>query len=367
MKKILSLCLTGAFVCGAFFNADAKIWRLNNNNGGTINPAINAHFTGTLQAAHDNASVLSGDTIHVEQSNTSYGPLTMTKRLVIIGPGYFLSENAKTQVNTSYGATMGNLYMTAPSCAGSVVTGMTISANAVQLGANRLTLVSNNISIASWQTGITIGSGSAVAIDSIVIRSNWLNGPASGAFVVGTSGTSGQVTRLDISNNFFSYPYGTFAITLAGNYSGIIKNNVFSCIYAMSVSNMYVVNNIHATTSNSAYNTFNNSVIEYNLGYRDQQFNTPTGGNNTINTASNPLTNNFLFQTTGSTDEKLQLQPGSPAKGAGKSGEDMGMFGGTLPYTLSGMPAVPSVYAISIAPIAAGASAMSVTVSAKSN
>lgn len=366
MKKFLFLCLTGGFILATATQAEAKIWRLNNNNGGTINPAIVADFTGTLQAAHDNANVLPGDTLHVEQSSVSYGPLAMTKRLVIIGAGYFLAENAKTQVNTSYGSQMTNLTMSGTACAGSVVSGMQIGGSVI-LGSSRLTLVNNLISIPNWSTGIAIGSGSAASIDSVTIRSNYIAGPGSGNFIVGTSGTSGQVTRLSISNNFLSYPYGNYAITLGGNASGIIKNNVFSCVYALNVSNMYVVNNIHATTSNSAYNTFQNSVIEYNLGYRNEQFNTPTGANNTINTASNPLTNNFLFQTTGSTDEKLKLQPSSPAKGAGKSGEDMGIFGGTLPYTLSGLPAVPSVYAITIAPIAAGASSMSVTVSAKSN
>ena len=69
-------------------NGFAKIWRVNNNGG------VTADFT-TLQSAHNGAA--SGDTLHLEGSPDSYGSLTSTKKLVIIGPGYYLGENPNTQ------------------------------------------------------------------------------------------------------------------------------------------------------------------------------------------------------------------------------------------------------------------------------
>ena len=71
-------------------NIQAAIWRVNNN------PGINANFT-SFTAAQNVAS--NGDTLYFEGSPVSYGDITITKPLVIIGPGYFLTENLQTQAN----------------------------------------------------------------------------------------------------------------------------------------------------------------------------------------------------------------------------------------------------------------------------
>ncbi len=100
MKKIsLSLIIVIAGLA-ATQNIDAKIWRVNNNPGKSCN------FT-TLTAALRSTNVNAGDTIHIEGSVTEYGKNpqtasdcdTIRKQLVIIGPGYQLSDNAETQHN----------------------------------------------------------------------------------------------------------------------------------------------------------------------------------------------------------------------------------------------------------------------------
>ncbi len=63
---------------------EAKIWRINNNAG------VNADFAG-LAAAFSNPALQNGDTIHIEGSSIAYLPASFSKRLVLIGPGYFLS------------------------------------------------------------------------------------------------------------------------------------------------------------------------------------------------------------------------------------------------------------------------------------
>src|SRR6187549_1803900 len=89
MKKLSLLIIFAILICGSCF---AKIWRVNNNVG------INADFT-TLQAAHNGAA--SGDTLYLEGSPNSYGALTCTKKLAIIGTGYFLDQNLNLQANAA--------------------------------------------------------------------------------------------------------------------------------------------------------------------------------------------------------------------------------------------------------------------------
>jgi hypothetical protein len=67
-----------------------------------------------------------------------------------------------------------------------------------------------------------------------------------------------------------------------------------------------------------------------------------------------------------STDGQWQLKTGSPAIGAGLSGEDCGIFGGNTPYHLSGLPATPSIYLLS-SPAASNGPTLPVTISVKTN
>ncbi len=362
MKRILSALAMGTMLFAASQPATATIWRLNNSNGGAITPNINASFptSTTLQQAHDNSSVLAGDTIHVEQSNTSYGNLTMTKRLTIIGGGFFLSMNPKTQVNTAYGSTVGSINMNASTCAGSTITGLTITGT-VYMGASRLILTRNYITGGYGAYLVYIGGTSTTAVDSTIITQNYMS-TGQYAYSISEQNGTGNLTNLIISNNYiYAYNYSTIYTT--GRSSGMIKNNVIDGT-AMSVNNMYIVNNIQKVGTT---NTFNNCLIEYNLGASNGCFVSPSGSGNTFTSSSNLTNSTQGFVVATSYDSTLMLQSSSPAKGTGKSGDDMGMFGGTMPYVLSGIPTVPNVYALSIGTVAAGATSISVTVSTKSN
>lgn len=68
--------------------ANATILRVSNVNGST------APYQ-TIQAAHDAASA--GDTIMVDGSSTNYDKTNIKKKLVIIGPGFWLNENGLVQ------------------------------------------------------------------------------------------------------------------------------------------------------------------------------------------------------------------------------------------------------------------------------
>ncbi len=75
-------------LCGLIYGQ--HLIRVNND------PAADADYT-SLQAANDDA--LPGDTIYVEGSPTNYDGANIDKKLIIIGPGYFLADNDSTQAN----------------------------------------------------------------------------------------------------------------------------------------------------------------------------------------------------------------------------------------------------------------------------
>ncbi|MEQ1587304.1 MAG: hypothetical protein ABL895_15550, partial [Cyclobacteriaceae bacterium] len=124
MKTLLLTCLLLLSIASF-----GKIWIVDNNVGSTAKD-----FT-SLMEAHDGASA--GDTLYLIGSPNNYKSYNndvtniITKRLVIIGPGYFLNENPNTQVSptTSYFTTV--LFCNeeiefAPGSEGSIMMGLVI-------------------------------------------------------------------------------------------------------------------------------------------------------------------------------------------------------------------------------------------------
>ncbi|GAB4372155.1 MAG: hypothetical protein Kow0042_15340 [Calditrichia bacterium] len=101
--------------------------------------------------------------------------------------------------------------------------------------------------------------------------------------------------------------------------------------------------------------------INHNIGDANQ-FGTLYG--NQVNVPMNTV---FVDSGSVSTDGDWQLRSGSPAIGAGLNGEDCGMFGGTTPYILSGIPAIPTIYFFVAPSSASGTQGLQVQIKAKSN
>ena len=105
MKKV-QLLVTLLTIMLAFMNqqANARIWRVNilsnydgnnlwgDNLGGTQSNPV---FSQLIQPNAYN-QVQPGDSIHLEGSVATYTGVSLTKRLIIIGPGYFLPDNPNT-------------------------------------------------------------------------------------------------------------------------------------------------------------------------------------------------------------------------------------------------------------------------------
>ena len=132
MKKQLLLglifTLVGGIVCGQ------HLIRVNNN------PAADPDYA-TLQAANDAAS--NGDTIYVEGSPTDYDGADISKKLVIIGPGYFLTDNDSTQA-FGISATFKSAIDFQAGSAGSIITGCNIN-DGIGLYVNDISIIRCNV------------------------------------------------------------------------------------------------------------------------------------------------------------------------------------------------------------------------------
>lgn len=328
MKKITFLTLA-IIMIASVIEVSATVWRVN----GT--PNSSAHYA-TLQAAHDAATTVTGDTIYLEGSMFSTGGLQCYKKLTIIGSGYFLDQNPETQHNKYPSTIDGYLYFYDTSN-GSKLMGCTVTYS-VYLYTSNITLERNHFN-SSYSVYPQVGN-----LSNIKIISNYFTGVYYYPSIYFTS----SATDVIISNNYF-----TGYITTNANFSGIVMNNIFS--YSVDIYNSNVINNI------SIYNsvTLTNCIVAYNIG-TSTQF--PVGNNNQQNVSQNDL---FVGATGNSTDGQWQLKTGSPAIGAGENGVDCGIYDGAYPYVLSGLPAIPAIYDFDAPSLPS--STINVTIKAKSH
>ncbi|NOZ74166.1 MAG: hypothetical protein GXO90_02150 [FCB group bacterium] len=294
-------------------SAQARIWRVNPEQ------LAGPDYT-TLQAAHDAAST--GDTLSVEPS-FGYGDLTVTKRLVIIGPGYFLGQNPEAQANfTSAG--VGNITLNSGS-ENTIITGLWIMGY-ITVNTDNIIIKRNLIQASYSNYLITINSG----VSNTTIKQNYINNTYSYRKCIDVA----SISQAIIANNYvggtgtnYSYP----AINSTNTSVVTIENNVIDgdlTIYDASVkNNILIAGTVSGTSSGWSYNIAN-----------DGQFGS-ANGNQTVTDMTT------VFEYSGSTDGQWKLKTGSPAIAAGGDGVDCGMFGSSEPYVLSGIPGpLPIIY-----------------------
>ncbi len=327
---------------------DNKIWQVDNNPGSSSA----ADFT-TLAAVNSSTSVVNGDTVYVRGSGASYGTLDLTKRLHFIGPGFPIHGNIDTQANRETAKTSSIDFEIGS--AGSTFTGFHIN-----FSSPTIDFLDSNITLRRNLISSTQGGGRVITIhnskSNIIIAQNYIentnSSSSSDAIYVEESGSSGIL----ISNNFISAVDDAIS-----SVAGItISNNVVDG--DINVSNSTITNNIVGnllrSTTTELQGADNSST--HNLS-ETSQFGTANGNLENIVMTT-------VFIGTGSLDGQWQLaESGSPAKGAGFDGQDMGMFGGPSPYVLSGIPAIPSIYSFIAPAIGTAAGGLDVTLKTKSN
>ncbi|MDE1190638.1 MAG: hypothetical protein PW786_00610 [Arachidicoccus sp.] len=349
-QQLLFIMLVAA--TGLCTNANAKIWRVNNNAG------VIADFT-SFNAAVTSASVVNGDTLHFEASATSYGDAVLTKRLVLLGTGYFLSgsnSNAGLQANTN-AAQLGGINIDTLG-SGSIIDGLQVLYIANRqnqgYGADNITITRCYIANSSFYDQCCGTQSASNTNDGWKINKCYINN-------INASAASRH--NWDVENNIF-----TSAVDLsnAANAGNVVRNNVFRG--SVNVYNGYFANNIIVNTTITLTNTVakNNLVEGQPSSFSSYQ---GTNGNSwNYNDAQ-------LFQgiTSNSTDGQWRLATSSPAISAGLTvgsvtTPDCGAFGGPDPYILSGIPPIPTIYTLTVpASIPTGATSMTVTFSTKSN
>lgn len=344
MKKIF-LLLAGSFLF--IINTSAKIWRVNNT-------GVPADFT-SAQTAHNSASVVNGDTIHLEASGGSYGSLTISKQLVIIGNGYFLgtlgaNANPDLQANPATSLLSSVLFNTGSN--GSVLEGCTLSST--------LTLtngVSNIIIRRNRLANVTLSLCS-----NVQILQNYIDNVAAASI----NGDGNPATNMQINNNVIAN-----AINMGATSNGDFMNNIIASVSSFGVHNLTnfrVWNNVCVNTST------------VNMTSCDSRSNIGNAGQfGTLNGNQSSVTMSTVFEDVANTnpafseDSRWQLKAGSPAIGAAwngvSTGGDCGIYGSSatgLSYVLSGIANVPSIYKLA-APATTTSNTLNITISTRTN
>lgn len=329
MKKLYFILMLSAVV----LNAHATIWRVNNNS------SMGANFA-SINDAVNSASVNNFDTLHIEPSGTNYPSFTLTKRLVLIGVGYYLQQSPGFQATAQWARINGLSYLEAGSTA-SVIQGLDFS----------------------------VGSGLSISVPNVVVTRCCF--------------TSSSVNINNGANNFMflSNWGGSMNLGSASNLQGISLRNSFLWSLSTAPSNTILMENCYLYSS-SAYSTStgiykNNifpsgtpsitssttAIFSHNVFGGNPFTSGGVQGNNLVN-----ITHGQLFSSGGfdyTNQASITPLANAASNGAGENGVDIGIFGGATPYKMSGIPAIPSIYLLN-APGATSGS-LPVTIGIRSN
>ena len=352
-KQLLFIALAAVAMCFTQ-QADAKIWRVNNQSNYDGSALWGDNFGGTpaypvfkqVDQAVAFGIVNDGDTIHVEGSTITYAFATITKRLVIIGAGYLLTDNPKTS-NNVLETKIARISFSAGS-ENSQVIGMDV-VSAGNTFDRDIYINVNGITVKRCRIEGQIVFGFPLS-DSYIIQNFFPNIVVNNA--ISGNGNTFFVPPTDlVFNNNICQKTLTWGAPLANPTTlwPILQcnNNVFDgpdnlANPNLAFSTSEFKNNILMPTNAITNIAASAGVIAYNIGTLSTQFG--TADNNLVVPAITTL-----FVTSTSTDGKYQIAGGSQANNSGSDGTDRGAFGGTAAisrYTLSGLAAIPVIYQI---------------------
>lgn len=367
MKK-LQLLSTAVFFILFTQQAHAKVWRVNSNSnyngtslwgdnfGGT---ATNPVFKNLGDANSSNlVSATAGDTIHLEGSTIDYAAVTVTKKLVIIGPGYLLDVN--TNVSSDLLPARLDYITFNTGSSGSQLLGVYV------FGFYGVTINVSNIVVKRCRIDRSITLGNPIS-DILVLQNFFSN-----SYNVNDATSA-------IVPNFYGFPSGfifdnnickkTFLL-ISNNIirtAQEVNNNVFDCLAisgkpSIQLNTGSFKNNILKTAAATVdiNNKTNNNVSYCVSSSSTGQFG--TANNNIVVT-----TIASIFVASTSTDAAYQIKAGTVASGTGSDKTDRGAFGGVVTnrYTLSGLAAIPVIYQFTTSGVATPTAGLSITIKAR--
>ena len=300
-------------------NTYAKSWRINSN------ASAGAKFA-DINTAMNSEDVHNDDTLYLDPGTNISSQQTVSKRVTIIGTGYY------HHLSQPYGVAnfSGGIVMKA---ANSKIMGVSIQSGCV-ISANNVTIercLLNGIGISSN------GSNCKKAI----IRNCYIY--TSTTSIYGQGSTSTNTEQWTIENNFIFNVYSRSDHTITGLYSANLINN-YICRSCNTIGyTSYCISNMNNCT------ILNNIMINY-YGYKNSMFNDCTNcivHNNVLSCVEGQHPNNkcldstdeaFIFRMTGNDDLKYRLCEESPAIGYATDGGDCGPYGSGYTYVPGGLP-----------------------------
>ncbi len=316
----------------------SKTWRLNND------PTVASDFK-TLQGAIDTSSA--GDTLYIEGTQFDYSCDSISKQLVIYGPGYFMAENDSLSYQSAPAVvkgTNGTINLRENAAYTEIYGLKMIPGSKINILCNHVTMARNYIELPNLDR-LTIDDG----VSHTCIKQN---------YIYGTIELNNSLNTI-IKNN----------IIIGGIRSGnegaaVIHNNIFRYI---QVNNSEIKSNIQYKEGNNSGNLGTNNIYRHNILCAEwaselTDNNKILTDNSTLFLEDNPSYSN---DTEYSTDRRYMLIANSPAEAAGEGGTDCGAFGGNDPYALSGLPDLPSIYEVEMPASATAESGLPITIKVK--
>lgn len=317
-KQILTLAFAVATIV-----AGATVITVDNNGNAP------AGVESSLATAITNATV--GDTILIIPSSTSYGALTLTKQLTVIGVGF------NPDMEIPFTSTVAGITIQ-PAASGSKIIGL-------------------------YATGAISLGGASGAVSDIVIENNRLN------YITTSSITS--LTNILIRQNLIQNQVNVQAMIFqVANQSNImVTNNIFSSIstqatyYGPFVSTGGVTfdhNLFLGAAGQSAFYSLVNCVVKNNI-FLGRNPGSQLASTNVL--YQNNLSTDFAFSSITETNIRIEgnldnatpvfdnliigtvtydysmdptMTAGSPGENAGTDATNLGVSGGTSPFKLSG-------------------------------
>lgn len=296
-----------------------------------------------------------GDTLYFVGSATSYGSITLTKRLTLIGPGYFLDINPNTNQNKSR----------------PIFDGLSIESSANAANPRDF----NSGAAGSHIIGLQFNSGVSLYVNDVILERCYLY------YVIGQlDGANTKPSNLTVTRCLITAYIQRVQNSLIQNTGFVFSSSQNAYEVANSLFNhchLYYVPSAQAPNS-----VFTNCIFQdYSVLYQQDPSNVrncvfvpadpdPSNTNPDYNAGTNnlfsqPLTTIYNNTTDVSPDGRFQLSAGSPAIGVGEGGVDCGIFGGITPYVLSGLPPLPIVYEITAPNAVNAADGLPVTIKVK--
>lgn len=303
------------------------------------NVSSGADFS-TITDAINSAS--NGDTLYVHASNQAYGNVSISKKLILIGPGHY------PQATGGLSAKLGKITFTDGS-SGSMITGFAITGVIEKGGGNHVAsdiIIENNLFTACHVINMERGVN-----DNWTIRGNiFIEDPFCGGSNIITVGKNSDDWL--IANNIFISTSERHSTGIFGQLNGstsiinntIIHRNNAVLFYILSESNKsynaLLKNNIIVSLSSSLQDITSNCVDcrwENNLTFSPNTTLDPLPGASNINN-KNPDFVSVSDTYAWSYDADFNVSAESPASNSGSDGTDLGAFGANFNFNIYGLP-----------------------------